>query len=401
VASGRFDVAVVGAGIVGLATALEALRRSPRSRILVVEKEKRVAAHQTSHNSGVIHSGLYYKPGSLKAKTCVEGARAMAAFCQEHRLPYLKCGKVVVAIDQVELPHLEELYRRGKENGVEGLEMIGPERLRQLEPHASGIRALHVPGTAITDFSEVARKFADIFVSLGGELRTSAGVQQILRRDGETVLCTTAGDFSASKVINCAGLHADRLCRMAGTDSGVIIAPFRGEYYELLPDRQYLVRGLIYPVPDPAFPFLGVHFTRKVHGGVEAGPNAVLALKREGYKKTDIGLADALGTLTYPGFWRMAGKYWRSGLGEYYRSLNKNAFVRALQRLVPEVRSEDLQPGGAGVRAQALDARGSLLDDFAIRVSDGLVNVCNVPSPAATASIVVARQIIDLAGLKL
>lgn len=396
----RFDIVIVGGGIVGLASALEAARRFPQYRLLLVEKEDRVASHQTSHNSGVIHSGIYYKPGSLKAKTCVEGAKAMAAFCQEHGLPYLKCGKVIVAVNQGELPRLEELHRRGLANGVAGLELAGPERLRELEPQASGIRALHVPGTAITDFSAVARKFADIFMSLGGQLRTGARVQQILRRSGETVLNTTAGDFLTSKVINCAGLHADRLCCMTGIDPGVIIAPFRGEYYELAADRQYLVRGLIYPVPDPAFPFLGVHFTRKVHGGVEAGPNAVLALKREGYKKTDVGLADALGTLAYPGFWRMAAKYWRSGVAEYYRSLNKRAFVRALQRLVPDVKSDDLRPGGAGVRAQALDKSGTLLDDFAITASEGIVNVCNVPSPAATASIAVASRIIDVAASK-
>ena len=365
-------------------------------KILVLEKEDRVAAHQTSHNSGVIHSGIYYKPGSLKSRTCVEGAAAMLAFCQQHDIPFLKCGKVIVATNEAELPQLDELYRRGRANGVVDLEIIGPERLRELEPHAAGIRALHVPGTAITDFAVIAKKFADIFVSLGGQLRTGARVQRITRAAGVTILGTTAGEFSSAKVINCAGLYADRLCRMAGVECGVMIAPFRGEYYELAPQRQHLVNGLIYPVPDPKFPFLGVHFTRKIHGGVEAGPNAVLALKREGYRKTDIAFRDALTTLAYPGFWRMAAKYWRSGLDEYYRSLSKQAFVRALQRLVPEVRSEDLRPGGSGVRAQALDKRGALLDDFKIIAQDGIVNVCNVPSPAATASIAVARTIVTV-----
>jgi L-2-hydroxyglutarate oxidase LhgO len=389
----HFDVAIIGAGIVGLATAVEAVRQQPRARILVLEKEHRVAAHQTSHNSGVIHSGVYYKPGSLKAKTCVDGARAMTAFCQEHGLPYLQCGKVIVATNDAELPRLEELYRRGKANGVEGLEMIGQERLRELEPHAAGIRALHVPGTAITDFGAVARKFAEIFVALGGTAHTGAGVHRITDRGTEVILSTSLGDFSASRVINCAGLYADRVCRMAGIDCGLIIAPFRGEYYELKDDCCHLVKGLIYPVPDPNFPFLGVHFTRKVAGGVEAGPNAVLALKREGYNKTDMALPDAFNTLGYSGFWRMARKYWRSGLEEYYRSLSKQAFVRSLQKLVPEVRSDDLQPGGSGVRAQALDASGTLADDFKIIANGRIVNVCNVPSPAATASIVIARSI--------
>jgi len=368
----------------------------PRWRIVVIEKENRVAAHQTGHNSGVIHSGIYYKPGSLKAKTCVEGGAAMVAFCREHGIPYQICGKVVVATQEEELPALEELYRRGSANGVPSLAMIGPEPLREIEPHSAGIRALRVPGAGITDYIAVAGKFAEIVAAGGGEVRTRTEATGITRRRGETIVETTKGAVSARTVINCAGLHSDRIARLAGAQTDLRIVPFRGEYYEIAPERASLVKALIYPVPDPSFPFLGVHFTRRIHGGIEAGPNAVLAFRREGYRKTDFSISDTLATFAFPGFWRMARKYWRSGLEEYYRSLSKRAFVRALQRLVPEIQEADLRPGGAGVRAQALDRTGKLLDDFHIVRTDNVIHVLNVPSPAATASIVIGRRIVDL-----
>ncbi|MGH9523370.1 MAG: L-2-hydroxyglutarate oxidase [Terriglobales bacterium] len=388
----RFDLLIIGAGIVGLATALEASRRSPGARIAVVDKEDHVAAHQTGHNSGVIHSGLYYRPGSLKAKLCVEGARAMVQFCREHGIAHEICGKVVVATDEKELPALEELRRRGEANGVAGVEMIGPERLTELEPHAAGIRALHVASTGIVDYSAVARKYAELLVAAGGEVVLSAEVVGI-RRDGETVVETRAGAFAAKLVVNCAGLYSDRIARLAGDDPGVQIVPFRGEYYGIARERRGLVRNLIYPVPDPELPFLGVHFTRRVDGSIEAGPNAVLALRREGYRKSDFNAAELASTLAFGGFWKMASRFWRSGMHEYYRSFSKATFARALQKLVPEIRQQDLAPGGSGVRAQAVDRNGKLLDDFHIVHSDGIVHVLNVPSPAATASLIIAREI--------
>ena len=394
--SAIFDLVIIGGGIIGLSSAMEAKRRFPRRSVLVVEKETRLATHQTGHNSGVIHSGLYYKPGSLKARTCVEGAAAMVAFCREHGLPYEICGKVVVATREEELPALEELHRRGTANGVPGLAMIGPERLREIEPHSVGVRALHVPGTGIADYVAVAKAYADQVTKAGGEIRTGTRALRITRSGTEIVVETTHGTVTGRKVINCAGLQSDRIARAAGARLDTMIVPFRGEYYEIAPERSELVRGLIYPVPDPKFPFLGVHFTRRIRGGIEAGPNAVLALKREGYRKTDFSLPDAAATLAFPGFWRMAAKYWRSGLDEFHRSLSKRAFVRALQRLLPEIGEADLRPGGAGVRAQALDRSGKLLDDFEIVRDGGVVHVLNVPSPAATASLVIGKRIVDM-----
>src|SRR4051812_24671666 len=341
----EFDLIIIGGGIVGLATALAAARNTPGLRLAVLEKESRVAAHQTGHNSGVIHSGLYYKPGSLKAKLCVEGAQAMVRFCQEHALPHNICGKVVVATTEAELPALDELQRRGIANGVTGLEMIGPERLHEIEPHAAGIRALWVPTTGITDFAAVARKYVELIAASGGKVIVDAEVVGI-RRAGGTVVETRAGSFQAKTVINCAGLHSDRIALMAGADPGVRIVPFRGEYYQLAESRRSLVRNLIYPVPNPALPFLGVHFTRRVDGSVEAGPNAVLALRREGYRKTDVNLSELASALGFPGFWRMAKRQWRNAVGEYYRSLSKGAFTRSLQKLMPEIREQDLSPGG-------------------------------------------------------
>jgi (S)-2-hydroxyglutarate dehydrogenase len=388
-----FDLIIIGAGIVGLATALEATRRFPGIRLAVLEKEDRVAAHQTGHNSGVIHSGLYYRPGSLKAKLCVEGAQAMVRFCREHALPHNICGKVVVATSAAEIPALEELHRRGTANGVPGLETIGPERLREIEPHATGVRALWVPTTGITDFAAVARKYVELIEAAGGKVLVAAKVVGIRRAEG-TVVETRAGAFRAKMVVNCAGLYSDRIALMAGADPGVRIIPFRGEYYQLAESHRDLVRGLIYPVPDPALPFLGVHFTLHVDGSVEAGPNAVLALRREGYRKTDVSLVELASALGFPGFWKMATRQWRNAVGEYYRSLSKAAFTRSLQKLVPEIREENLSPGGSGVRAQAVDATGKLVDDFCFVQSEGMIHVLNVPSPAATASLRVARDIV-------
>jgi L-2-hydroxyglutarate oxidase LhgO len=393
VGESRFDLVIVGGGIVGLATALAVGQRRPGLRIVILEKEARLAAHQSGHNSGVIHSGIYYKPGSLKAETCVEGAAAMLVFCREHGIPHLVCGKVVVATSEAEAPALEELRRRGEANGVPGLRLLSAEELREIEPHAAGVRALHVPGTAVTDYALVTEKYAELLRAAGGEVRTGAKVLGLTRRGGETVVETSAGEVRAKFLINCAGLHSDRIARLAGAEPGVRIVPFRGEYYELREQARGLARGLIYPVPDPKFPFLGVHLTRRVQGGVEAGPNAVLALKREGYGKLSFSPRDAAATLFYGGFWRLAGRYWRSGLGEIARSFLKARFVRELQRLVPELKSEDLAAGGAGVRAQAVDAAGALVDDFRMVRGEGAVHVLNVPSPAATASLAIGKRI--------
>jgi L-2-hydroxyglutarate oxidase LhgO len=401
VAENTFDLIVIGGGIVGLATAMEVTRRFPSLRLAVLEKEATLAAHQSGHNSGVIHSGLYYRPGSLKAKLCVAGAAAMIAFCREHGIQHDICGKVVVATQDRELAGLEELQRRGNANGVVGLEMIGPERLRELEPHAAGIRALHVPTTGIADYPAVTRKYAEIVQQAGGVVLTETKVVGVVRRNGEVVVETTRGDYKADFLVNCAGLYSDQVARMAGAETDVMIVPFRGEYYEIAPQRRSLVRGLIYPVPDPDLPFLGVHFTRRVDGSIEAGPNAVLALRREGYRKTDISLGELAQAVTFGGFWRMARKWWKVGAGEYYRSLNKAAFVKALRRLLPELQSSDLAPGGSGVRAQAVDRSGKLIDDFRFSTSDRAVHVLNVPSPAATASIVIAREIVNMAGERL
>ncbi len=363
----------------------------------MVEKEDEVARHQSGHNSGVIHAGIYYKPGSLKARFCVEGAAAMVEFCRQHSLPHQVCGKVIVATSDEEVPRLKALLERGQANGLAGLRLLQPEELREIEPHCGGLMAMRVPSTGIADYAAVSRKYAEIMAAQGGTISTGTEVQRVVPRDGEMMVETTRGTFAAKYVINCAGLHSDRVSRMAGQVPEVRIVPFRGEYYSLVPERTHLVRGLIYPVPDPKFPFLGVHFTRRVHGGVDGGPNAVLALKREGYKRTDFSFRDLAGTLTYPGFWHMAGKYWRDGAGEYYRSLSKRAFVKALQRLVPEVVGSDLVADGSGVRAHAVRRDGSFVDDFQFVHSHRMLQVCNVPSPAATSSLPIGRHIVEIA----
>jgi L-2-hydroxyglutarate oxidase LhgO len=389
-----FDVTIVGGGIVGLATAYSLGQRQPRLRLAVLEKEAEVAAHQTGHNSGVIHAGIYYRPGSMRARLCVEGARRMVAFCREHGLPHEVCGKVIVATCEEELPRLAELLRRGKENGVPGLAELGPEDLRRVEPHAAGIQALHVPSTGIADYAAVARKLAELAGAHGTQVLTETrytGLHKV--KSDELVLKTSRGEVPTRYVVFCGGLYSDRLARRAGANPEGQIVPFRGEYYVVKPAQQHLVRGLIYPVPDPRFPFLGVHFTRTVHGGVEAGPNAVLALGREGYRWSAISARDLLETLAFPGFRRLAFRYWRTGLGEMYRSLNKSAFVHALQRLVPEIRSEHLAVGGSGVRAQAVLEDGTIVDDFRIARQERAIHVLNAPSPAATSSLGIGDQV--------
>jgi L-2-hydroxyglutarate oxidase len=397
----RYNIVIVGGGIVGLAVALEVTRRFPHVRLLLLEKEDRVGRHQSGHNSGVIHSGIYYKPGSLKAKLCVAGAALMVEFCREHAIPHQVCGKVIVATQEEEFPRLEELRRRGEANGLTGLRSIGPEELRQIEPHATGLRALVVPSTGITDYAAVCEKYAELISSRGGTILTAHAVRNLKRTADEIVVETNHGEFSATSLINCAGLFSDRISRMAGDDPQVMIVPFRGEYYHLIPERSSLVQTLIYPVPDPRFPFLGVHFTRRVNGTVDAGPNAVLAFRREGYRRTDFNLRDLASSLAFPGFWRMSAKNWRNGLDEFHRSFSKPVFVRALQRLVPDVHPADLVPGGAGVRAQAVTRAGALVDDFQFVPSNRMLHVLNVPSPAATASIMIGRTIVDTAAATL
>lgn len=391
------DITIVGAGIVGLATAMELLDRHPSLRLRIVEKEPRIGAHQTGHNSGVIHSGIYYTPGSLKARLCVEGSRALTRFCDEHGIPYERCGKVIVATEPSELSRLEDLHQRGLANGVPGLEMVGPERLRELEPHAAGIRALYSPNTGIVDYDRVAAAYAGEVTAKGGEILTGREVRGIAKRRDRLILETPAGELETRYLITCGGLYSDRLAEMTGGSPAPRIVPFRGDYYVLVPQRRSLVRGLIYPVPDPSLPFLGVHLTKRIDGAVWCGPNAVLAFAREGYGKLRINLKDDWQTFTYAGFWRMARKWWRTGLEEMYRDFNKGSFVRALQRYVPELRPEDVVPGPAGVRAQALSERGDLVDDFIVSEAGNAIHVRNAPSPAATSSLAIGRLIVGRA----
>ena len=388
------DFAVIGGGIVGLSTARSLLRRYSGAGVLVLEKEAGWARHQTGHNSGVIHSGVYYKPGSLKARFSKEGGERLVEFCREHGIAYEICGKVIVATEPEEIPSLRNLYERGVKNGLE-VEKMGPEELKELEPHATGIAALKVPSTGIVDFVGVTTAFAKMVAREGGELRTGAEVTDISETGDGVELRTRGESFRARVLVNCAGLHSDRVAALSRVEAGAKVVPFRGEYYELKPERRYLVRNLIYPVPDPNFPFLGVHFTRSVEGGVEAGPNAVLGLAREGYKKTDLNARDLAETLSYPAFWRLVGRNWRTGAGEIWRSLSKKAFVRGLRRLVPEVKEDDLVPTEAGVRAQALMKDGALMDDFLIVEGERSVHVLNAPSPAATACIPIGESIAD------
>jgi (S)-2-hydroxyglutarate dehydrogenase len=393
----RYDVVIIGGGIIGLATAM-ALKSGSNTSLAVLEAEEHLSQHQTGHNSGVIHSGLYYRPGSLKARNCVVGRKAMYRFCQEHGIAHEQCGKIVVATAPGELPALDELERRGRANGLEGLRRLGPEEIREYEPHTSGIAGLLVPETGIADYKQVAQVYADIIRKEGGEIHTKTHVHGCRRYADELVLETSRGAVHCRSLVNCGGLHADNVARLCGVDPQLQIIPFRGEYYEIISERQFLVKNLIYPVPDPRFPFLGVHFTRMIHGGVEAGPNAVLAFKREGYRWEDVSAKDTLRMFSYPGFWKMVSKYWKTGLGEMYRSISQEAFVKALQKLVPELRMQDVRRAGSGVRAQAVAPDGALVDDFCIVESERMVHVLNAPSPGATASISIGKTIAEMAG---
>ncbi|MBD2754812.1 L-2-hydroxyglutarate oxidase [Spirosoma validum] len=386
------DVVIIGGGIVGLATALQLKQQRPGLNIILVEKEPFVARHQTGHNSGVIHSGLYYKPGSLKATNCIRGYQMLIDFCDAEDIPYDLCGKIVVATKQEELPQLETLYQRGQQNGLSGLKKLTLAEMREIEPHVNGVAGMFVPQTGIVDYKQVSEKYAEKFQALGGEIHLNERVEQITPGTSLSIVVTNKGRYETKLVVNCAGLYSDKIAQLT-QPVDVRIVPFRGEYYKIRPHKEYLVKNLIYPVPDPNFPFLGVHFTRMVHGGVEAGPNAVLAFQREGYKKSDINLKELFETLAWPGFQKVAAKYWETGFGEMYRSFSKSAFTKALQELIPDVQEDDLEDGGAGVRAQACDRTGGLLDDFAILETDKAINVVNAPSPAATSSLSIGKTV--------
>ena len=390
----KVDVIIIGGGIIGLSTAYNLLHRHQTKNVVVLEKEAKVAFHQTGRNSGVLHSGIYYEPGSLKARNCQAGKIAMQEFCDEQDIPYKICGKVIVATNKAEIPRLTLIHQRGQANGVT-CAMIGPERLKELEPWVAGIQAIHVPEAGIVDYTKVCQKLVKCIVEKGGQVITKCQVTAIEPRDQIVRVSSQSGLFESDFLVNCAGLHSDRVARLSGVKPEAKIVPFRGEYYALKCHVHHLCRGLIYPVPDPNFPFLGVHFTRMVSGGVECGPNAVLALAREGYRKTDINLRDFFESITYPGFLRLARKYWRVGLEEMWRSLSKDAFVQALQKLVPEITASDLEAAPSGIRAQALSPLGNLVYDFDIQESHRVLNVCNAPSPAATAALNVGRLIVD------
>jgi (S)-2-hydroxyglutarate dehydrogenase len=392
----QVDVVVIGGGIVGLATAFHLTQKFPERRVVVLEKEPRLAEHQTGHNSGVLHSGIYYKPGSLKAINCREGKLAMEQFCAEQKIDYDICGKVIVAIDESELPALQRIYERGVANGI-NCSIIERERLHELEPHAAGIKAIHVPEAGIVNYRQVCERLGDLIRAKGHQVLVNGKVTSIKVTGNRSVVSSQAGEFETRLIINCAGLHCDRVAKLGHTKPDAKIVPFRGEYFELVPEKHYLCRNLIYPVPDPKFPFLGVHFTRMIEGGVECGPNAVLAFGREGYKKTQINFGDLFETMTYSGFIRMALKHWRMGMGEMWRSFSKAAFVKALQRLMPEIRAEDMHAAPAGIRAQAVLPDGNLVDDFLILESPHMININNAPSPAATASLNIGRLIVEKA----
>jgi len=389
------SVIIIGGGVVGLATAFRLAQAQPGIRITVLEKEGAVGRHQTGNNSGVLHCGLYYKPGSVKARLAVSGIRQMVEFCRENSIPHDVCGKLVVAADESEVPRLRDLEKRGGENGLEGLEWLGPERMREIEPHVGGVAALRVPQEGIVDYGAVCAALVSRIQAAGNRVVTAARVTALRPQSGGWLADTTAGDFGADFVINCAGLHCDRVSALAGEKREVRIIPFRGEYYKIRPARQYLVRHLIYPVPDPRFPFLGVHFTRLIHGGIEAGPNAVLALAREGYRKTDINLGDVLDTFGFSGFWRFLARYPSMCWSEVRRSFSRDLFCRSLQRLVPEITAGDLAAGGAGVRAQAIAPEGTLVQDFRFVARPNALHVLNAPSPAATASLAIGQHIVE------
>ncbi|WP_144605773.1 L-2-hydroxyglutarate oxidase [Algoriphagus algorifonticola] len=393
-----YDIAIVGGGIVGLATGLKLIKSKPELKIVILEKEEQLAKHQTGNNSGVIHSGLYYKPGSLKAINCINGYHELVNFCQKEKIPYEITGKVVVATREEQKPLLENLWKRGLENGLTGTRKISLDELKEYEPHCAGVAAIHVPQTGIVDYYQVALAYGRKFMQLGGSILLKHKVLKISTSNNINTIETSIKTIESKLVINCAGLYSDKIARMNSDEADdVKIIPFRGEYYKLKKEKEYLVKNLIYPVPDPNFPFLGVHFTRMMKGGVEAGPNAVLAFKREGYKKSQINFSELAETLAWPGFQKVAAKYWKTGFGELYRSFSKAAFTKALQELIPEIQESDLVDGGAGVRAQACDRSGGLLDDFAIRESATVINVLNAPSPAATSSLSIGGTVASMA----
>jgi (S)-2-hydroxyglutarate dehydrogenase len=389
----HYDVIIVGAGIVGLATAYKLIEQRPQLKIAILEKENDIALHQTGHNSGVIHSGIYYKPNSLKAINCKTGYDQLLNFCREHGIDYDLCGKIIVACDDKELVSLENIYKRGVDNGLTGIKKINQGEIKELEPHCGGIAGVFVPQTGIIDYVDVSKKYRDIFLEKGGELYLGHKVVNIKQKNGLNYIETNVSDFESKWVINCAGLYSDKIAKLTSKDVDLQIIPFRGEYYDIKKEKQYLVKNLIYPVPNPDFPFLGVHFTRMVKGGVEAGPNAVFAFRREGYTNMDIHFGEFFESIGFRGFQKVAVKYWRDGLYEMYRSYSKRAFVKALQRLVPEIQGDDIIQGGAGVRAQACDSKGNLIDDFLIYEKQGVIDVCNAPSPAATSSIAIGQTI--------
>ena len=387
------DVIVIGGGIVGLATAYKLLEQKPELKLRILEKEKSIGLHQSAHNSGVIHSGIYYKPGSMKAKNCRRGVEELLLFCDKFNVQYDLCGKVIVAVNLEEVNRLDALYKRGLENGISDVRIVDSQELKDLEPHAAGIKAIHVPSTGIINYTSVVDELAKQIIKRGGEIKTKATVKGFVRKAGECIVNTQTYDYPTGLVINCAGLYSDKIAQLAGENSSISIIPFRGEYYVLKPESRHLVNSLIYPVPDPKFPFLGVHFTRRIDGSVEAGPNAVLATAREGYRRRDFSFQETWELLTNPGFWKIGRNYWKTGMGEYTRSLFKPLFVKALKNLVPAIQGSDLVPGGSGVRAQAMDRTGKLLDDFCIVQSERFIHVLNAPSPAATASFAIGSKI--------
>ncbi|MDP2362292.1 MAG: L-2-hydroxyglutarate oxidase [Ignavibacteria bacterium] len=390
-----YDIAIIGGGIVGTATALSILKEK-KLKILLLEKESSLAAHQTGNNSGVIHSALYYKPGSLKAANCTIGRDMMYTFCEEYKIPFDKCGKIVVAISKGEIPTLNMLEERGKANGLTGIKRLSASAIKEYEPYANGIDGLFVPQTGIVDYAAVTNKYAYLIREKGGEIKTNSKLVSVKKDGKNLILFTEHDEYRTMFVVNCGGLQSDRIAKLFGVDPKLQIIPFRGEYYQLKKEKEYLVKNLIYPVPDPQFPFLGVHFTRMISGGVEAGPNAVLAFKREGYKKTDFSFHDILEMKLYPGFWKMAAKYYKMGFQEFRRSFSKELFVQSLQKLVPEIQYDDIEVGGSGVRAQALEPDGKLVDDFRIVEAERMVHVLNAPSPAATASLSIGKTISEM-----
>jgi L-2-hydroxyglutarate oxidase len=392
----KYDVIIIGAGLVGLSTGYQLKIKNPELNIAILEKEADVAKHQSGNNSGVIHSGIYYKPGSLKAKNCIEGYKSIIDFAQEHNISYDLCGKIIVAKNEKELPLLDNIYKRGIENGLQNLQYLSREEFREIEPHCEGVKAIRVPQTGIIDYPAVAQTLKKLFQNLGGAIFHNQEVKRINQINDGVLIKTQNNEFQTSKVVTCAGLYSDKMSRMTNPDNDLQIIPFRGEYYKLKEDKKHLVKHLIYPVPDPDFPFLGVHFTRMTDGNIEAGPNAVLAFKKEGYKFSDFNFSETMETFTWPGFWKIVAKYGATGMGEMYRSLSKAAFTKALQELIPEIQEKDLVPGGAGVRAQACNREGILIDDFDIVKNGNIIHVRNAPSPAATSCLSIGKHLREI-----